>query len=309
MTRFLRRLVVTAAVFVAYLGIGTVLNHALFRTDRYEVPADTKVLIAGDSHPRRALNPAVIDESVNVSQDAEPYFITYYKLKDILESNPGIEAVVLGFAHHNLSSFNDQKLRAQPWASEMFRRYYPVVPWQEIDRVDVDAVTRVLAAIRYNMLPNKRYLMNIAERLRTGGRGSHPYVGAFAHGKGNTLREARPHRNLTRHYWVGPALAEPSAVSLTYLERIVRLTEDRDVILLLATTPLHEEYAKRIPGSIRSVFEATKTRYEAQGIVIVDASDYALPADHFHDSDHVNAAGAAVVSAIFDRRLREAMDD
>ena len=55
-----------------------------------------------------SLNPKLLYNTINISQGAEPYVLTYWKLKEILMLNK-IDTLILGFAPHNISEYNDKK--------------------------------------------------------------------------------------------------------------------------------------------------------------------------------------------------------
>jgi hypothetical protein len=80
------------------------------------------VLIAGDSHTEKAINPIFFFSAINISQDAEPYYITYWKLLKYLSIH-ATDTIFVGFSYHNLSSFQDKKLSDKVWSEEMLEEF------------------------------------------------------------------------------------------------------------------------------------------------------------------------------------------
>ena len=80
-------------------------------------------MIVGDSHAAHALNPDLFISALNLSQGAEPYIITYWKLKATLDDvDP--DTLIIGFNHYNISGVNDLKFFDDRLSSKMFERSY-----------------------------------------------------------------------------------------------------------------------------------------------------------------------------------------
>ena len=56
---------------------------------------------------RASLNPSMLNSTQNICQNSEPYYITYLKLKFILEKNVKPDTIILGFGNHNISNYNE----------------------------------------------------------------------------------------------------------------------------------------------------------------------------------------------------------
>ena len=83
----------------------------------------TNIIIAGDSHPQKSINPKMFNSATSITQTAEPYVSTFWKLKYLLQDIQ-IDTLILGFSHHNLSAFNDLKFTNKTWSTEMYNRTY-----------------------------------------------------------------------------------------------------------------------------------------------------------------------------------------
>ena len=81
-------------------------------------------LIVGDSGLGASLNPKMLNSTQNICQNSEPYYITYLKLKYIIEKNVKPDTIILGFGNHNISNYNEYKLIDEFWKNRMFNTYY-----------------------------------------------------------------------------------------------------------------------------------------------------------------------------------------
>ena len=81
-------------------------------------------LIVGDSGLGASLNPKKLYSTQNICQNSEPYYITYFKLKFLLEKNVKPDTIILGFGNHNISNYNEYKLIDKFWKNRMFNTYY-----------------------------------------------------------------------------------------------------------------------------------------------------------------------------------------
>jgi hypothetical protein len=94
-------------VFIAlFIAILELINYEIAIAQRLD-PSITKIFI-GDSHMEKAINDSLLENSVNLAQSSESLYFSYYKLKILLEHNPTIKDVYLGFSYHSVSSYYDK---------------------------------------------------------------------------------------------------------------------------------------------------------------------------------------------------------
>jgi len=130
MRRFLIKIMVFLVPLILYFALNATLNYYLISNQKIDL-GEPQVLIIGDSHPQRSINPKLFKRAQNIAQTAEPYISTYWKLKTIIKAHKP-DTILLGFAPHNISEFNDMKFSDEFWAGEMFRRIYPIAKFSEI---------------------------------------------------------------------------------------------------------------------------------------------------------------------------------
>jgi hypothetical protein len=236
---------------------------------------ETEILISGDSHTRRALDPKRLGSAVNISQQAEPYVITYWKLRYLFR-NHRPKYLLLGFSQHNLSGFNDKKFSNAAWSSEMFRRTYLIGNYLSLKNIDVDYVELLMVFMRE---------MCLFPHL-----GHYSFVGNYINSNHNNL--SNPIQTIQRHFYFGGEKQGVSRLSLEYLDRIVSLCRKYRVIPILVGSPVHPKYYRVIPYDIKQYFSKIKEKYRQQNILVLDYTDEVYDDDMFFDPDHLNAKGA-----------------
>lgn len=109
----------TAAISLAnkYFIINAIYNPQLFRL------GTTDTLAIGASDIEFSLNSEIIKNSCNVACPAENYFYSYYKLRFILQGNPQIKTVILGFGYPGLTQASGRDLYGSK-AATFYDRYF-----------------------------------------------------------------------------------------------------------------------------------------------------------------------------------------
>lgn len=295
MRRFLPRL-------LAFLSIATVgcvlLFAAVVMLNRQAVTScrlgdGVDSVIIGDSHTAWAINDAGIDGLRNVSLNAEGYKYTYEKLKYLVKAEPGIKRIFLGFSYHNLSGYYDEYIYGKTF-SNFVERYLPILTLKDyadlLARNPLQAPDFVLRIFRHGFSPGIKSTCLLYGRFA-----EVPMVQVFD--------RAAMERRLTEQYKNNGRLWPESASNIEYLGKIIRLSQDYSLDLVMLNTPLHPEYRKRIPAEYVYSYEQYLAEHRLRSF---DFSDLKLADEHFlPDGDHVNYSGAVLVSRRFQEYLRQ----
>jgi hypothetical protein len=275
MGRFLLKIFRFTAVLVVLMAVNAGLNTLIF--GRLPPPLENAdILIAGDSHPQKALDPARLSSARNISQPAEPYIVTYWKLKYLFRWHAP-RVLLLGFSHHHLSAFNDRKFWDPEWSGEMFNRVYPI---QEFGRLDALRVDRVEF---FKIFLNRMCLYPRLDHF--------DFIGDFCAVPGTHLERVQV--TLDRHFYHQGRELPLSETALHSLAAIVELCRDHGVAPVLVGSPVHPDYLGRIPAAIKGGFEAEKARWRARGIRVLDCTAAGWADEFYLDADHLNQRGAA----------------
>jgi hypothetical protein len=280
MKKFLTKLLTFILILLSYFILNILVNR--FIISRSNLPfRDINILIAGDSHPRKALDPGFFNSAQNISHDAEPYYVTYWKLKFIIKK-VNVDTLILGFCHHNFAaSFNDKKLCAKNWCPEMFRIIYQIRNIRKIKNIEID-FGEFYKVYFQNMclFPKKNHFRFFKEYSNSN--------------RSNVSNFDVP---IQEHFYKYKEDGWFSEIALCYLDSIIDLCRNNKVELILVASPEHKEYNKRVPTPVMDRFSFEKNKLMEQGLLVIDLSEDFYPDDYYFNTDHLNQKGASRFSA------------
>lgn len=285
---FLFKSLLFGLIMALYLAAVFSYNLYQIKSCPSPIPKDLNILILGDSHVQKAVDPSYFTNAINIAQTAEPYPLSFWKLKDLVKSAE-IDTLLLGFSEHNFSSFNDHKFSDFLWSETMFSRSYLIGGFDALSKkVKVDFSTlRKIYFRKMLLLPHTQH--------------QSVYIGEFRASKGSHLNNIQA--TLNRHYTYNDTPVDTSSVAYSYLDSILTLCERNNIEPILIAPPVHPRYAKNIPSNITTYFEHLKHQLVTEGVVILDYGNRTLPDDHFIDGDHLNRKGAEWFSKKLQNKL------
>jgi len=295
----MKRLLLRCLAFFGMFAVLVLLPNYLINQYRIarDIPqlANTRVLVVGDSHAMCDINPDLIEGCKNISLPAEPYVMTYNKLKALLPRNRGIEIVILTFSFHSLSAFNDWKFYDERWADYLLDVTYPIMSLNDLRDLPVSYRRFFHSRLRNLFLfPRKDH---------------HPryfFVDFDGHAKGEpTLETGDVAEVIARHYSYNGEPAGISQVAIAALDAMVHLAKACNCKLILVQTPLHRQYLVRIPEGIRRAHSRVAERIAGMGVPILDFSEYRFEDEYYMDYDHLNRSGAAIFTGMLKEALSE----
>jgi len=103
MKRFLKKLALIPLMLLLVVCLITIVNYSLLMfSNSFNLNKNVNTLILGDSHTKYAFNDQLMINTYNFSQDADSYFYSYLKVKQISKENIQIDTVLLSFSQHNI---------------------------------------------------------------------------------------------------------------------------------------------------------------------------------------------------------------
>jgi len=252
----------------------------------------SELLIAGDSHAQQALNPIYFESAQNVAQSAEPLYVTYWKLKQLLPRSSA-ETVLLSFSYLTLSPIREWALSDERWSSMMFSRVYAIAEINSVHGIEVDRSEFFRAKFK-NMclLPKWRHDSYMGEGYFN-----------FDRSLLTTVDE-----DIARHFFLDDESLPVSSVQAAYLDSIVALTRREHIELILVATPIHSSYYDRIPDQFITGFEDKKREMIARGIQVLDYSQLDVIDEEFLNVTHLNEHGAERFSRLLNERIARSED-
>ena len=275
MNKFLIQSLFFILIPTVWFGFNYLLNHYKYSHQNISLKTD-QLLIIGDSHPLMGLNPEKFVSAENIAQFAEPYVITFWKLKKMLVSTK-LDSVIIGFAPHNISAFNDYKFSDEKWSYEMFRRSYQIGNLASIeDKIPIDYFTYFKVIFKENCLYPKKNNVH--------------YIGKYNNSKLSNVSNWNDVINL--HYYKDSIQLGVSEVSKSFLDSIVNICKQNSINLTFVNPPIHTNYLKHIPKNIITEYDFLKKKYDDSDILIIDKGEDIYPDSFFLDADHLNSYGA-----------------
>lgn len=274
MKGFLKKIFWFAFLFVLYSTVNYSLNSYFIHSGNYFKSA--RIVIMGDSHTQTAINPVLFDSAINISQSAEPYVVTYWKLLELVH-RVKIDTLVLGFSYHNISGYNDKKFIDKKWAKMLFERTYSIGNFKAINKkIEIDRV----ALLKERFINMCIYPRRIHDN----------FIGYYKElEQGNLL----DHEMVTKaHFYYDNKNAGISEISIEYLDSIINTCAENQIELFLAKTPLQKNYISNIPLNIFNRFEKEKEQLKDRGIKIIEMENERFGKEEFYNSDHLNFSGA-----------------
>ena len=286
MKAFRRSLLLFSLLPLLWCSTMAVVNFRRMRSE--PVPVRSPLIAMGDSHIGCSVDTIVLVGAQNTALAAEPYLLSWYKLKFIAK-HERIDTLVLGFGPHNISDKDHSKFVHAGWATDrLMMRAYPLVPISHVLRSSFHLKTYVRTLfMQFCLIPRDSHIQ---------------YIGSFS-----GLRKefhADHAGSLDRHFLKRDGTVSPiSEPGIAYLDSIVQFCKREHIVLFLVGSPVHDSYRIGVPEAYRIRFKDLADGYRAAGVHVIDRSAL-FPGDSlFANSDHLNAKGARR----FTRLLRDEM--
>ena len=68
----------------------------------FTIDSDKNVLVLGNSHPECAINDSILPNYFNLAQSGSAYFYDYLKLREVVNHNPQIDTLIIGYSYGDL---------------------------------------------------------------------------------------------------------------------------------------------------------------------------------------------------------------
>lgn len=275
MRGFIRTSILFAAGPLLYFTLNATINRWIISNTDLSIP-HARVLILGDSHVKFGVDPSLFSSAVNMAQAAEPYALSLWKLRRFLDASYKPDTVIIGFAPHNLAEFQDVKFSDTRWANAMMVRSYTLVHPEQYRPLNADMTEY------WRVMFRRHCLYPVTDPFK--------FIGRF---KGNDHRSPlEPSKAIERHYADYPDIDLQNTKSMVYLDSIIQLCRDFEIVPILLSTPVSQHYYKAIPPDHMNHYESLVERFDSDGLSIFNFLSVAYPDSVFSDTDHLNVQGA-----------------
>lgn len=266
-------LVLLVSIFVSKLLCSSLINTSISK--------EKNVLILGTSQLEGALNDKIITQSKNMAQSGTCYFYTYQKAKTILNSNPHIDTLVLGFSYIDISENRDNWFYGDKNIQAKMRNYFFMFGLTDY----LDLLNGNTKAVLVN---TPRVIINNLKLIFTGLNS----LGGFKPLKRDRLLKAKANHEMEMATY--PYKFNLSENEIKYLVKTYDLCQLKNVKVILLFTPIHPV----LKSSQLGFHEGLCETYQQQlsNATFIDHSRYALADSLFSDLGHLNYKGAKAYS-------------
>jgi hypothetical protein len=132
---FIKKTVYGLLLVLASLTALTFVNRFLASNyfQVFKLPKNANKVILGDSHSTYALDDALLKNTENLSNNADSYFYSFLKLKQITAVNTNIDTIFISFSFHNFTKYTQNKWLLNPThLSNRLEKYLPFMGLEDL---------------------------------------------------------------------------------------------------------------------------------------------------------------------------------
>lgn len=292
----MKQFIKNISLFIIGLIIITlfVLFFYRYKSNNIHINKSKNVLIMGDSHTQSALNDSIIENSVNISQPSEHFLYSYNVLRLLLNNNRQIKKIVLGVSFHSFGIAYDGFVKDVDKTQFMFPKYYPILNNESL---------RDVSLIHFNDI--KGIYDNIMKINFNSSINEFSFVGKYYKSNKSNLNDSSINKALQRHYYDSLGRQQKySVLQLKYLKKIVALSSERNIQLILINTPIHKTYYNQIPVKFVDNYYSIIREIGNDKVRFIDLHSYKLEERCYGDGDHLNFYGAIEISSLVNKMIK-----
>jgi hypothetical protein len=313
MKRFFRKLTGFIALLVGLLLLSYWSNRELLSNNKYYIDESVQTIIMGSSLAGCGINPTYFDDAVNISSNAEPFMLSYLKLKDVLPESNSVKTVIL------TCSYPEIFIREDIWFNEnralavaLYRRalFYNELPAFRFFRPIADNPILYYEAIIRNriLLMQALSLYGIQKEKKEA-----PLIVGYNYVDQdydpdfvniNNERDKIDYEYYSREFDI--SLIENEWGDLAYVDSVIRFTQKQDFGLVLVAMPININLYNKISPKCRMEFELIKQRFSNfEHVRFFDFSDSLEDPSFFRDHAHLRALGADSISKVINDHINK----
>lgn len=289
------------SVFLLIAGaVSGLFQSAYFYAFPYELPGDIDTVIAGNSTVGVALDPDIIEGSVNVAQGAETFEASWYKIRYILSTSKQINYLILSISPENFSDYNIVGSRPEHLGEMTNIGYYNLIPWREFVisknlQQWSDVKNKILATF-FNVELIKSLIVY----------GEYYPFASYRRGKVGVVSENEKQYLYTFNLMFGDEkINDLSLESEGYLEKIIILCQEAGVQLLLIRPPVHVRHRDKIPEKFQDYYTSVQNSLaNTPNVTLLDYSSLDVQDEWFWDYIHLNVMGSKFISELVAEHLQ-----
>ncbi len=317
---YFKKLLLFGIALWVVLSICSIVNRIVIDAQPYILDSNIKTVFLGDSHIKGGVIFKMIPNSINVGQAFEPLAISFLKARHIVDNNPQIDKLVVGFSYNNLSTINNYFFNDPRWRGEMFKRSYPIIAYDELKSIKPDWQSLIVNYSKNIIVPNIQYIANLFRTNKV-----YPFIEkklsfdideskvdslirtSYAINDLPNLKLNKARKKLDKitdvhfNYKSSEGL---SLSSLEFMRKLVAYTKRKQIDLYLVSMPMHRDYLAKVPKKVKQKYTNTVKRItKNQHVHHIDLSKKVDIDLLYRNHDHLNALGAVRATEMIAKAL------
>ena len=292
MKKFIKRLLLFLTIIIGLVLIDVCLQKTLlFRDEDMILAKNIQTLILGHSHTANSCNTKYIKNSINLASPGEAYIYTYFKAKEVIETNPQIKKVYVEFTNNQIHKHMDNWIWDDTHLQYNFISYGVLMDYDALSLLYkknpsgfVTAFSKGLFNNLLKMVPSKK------SKIQYGA------MGGF-----KTTNKIFIKTNITNNKKKSNINYDISENNIYYLKQIVKYCKQRGIEIILVRSPMHKTYDVSF-----SEYKYNKILSQNfKNIEFIDNKNFPIPDNGFQDQEHLNSIGAKIYSEYFNKKINQ----
>lgn len=277
MNKFIKGVVYFGLICTVIYSLQVVIIMTISKDKGLKINQDKHILLVGNSQPECAVNDSICTTIFNLSASSETSPISFVKIRQILQDNPNIDTIMVGFNPLYVNNNADYWFYSR-------QHYAEIAPFWSYD----DFKCFPFNLQNFGLRSFRALLLNLNGLKSLGGY--------------NYLVRDKLQADIQRRESQSVSEEQPQGnkMSLLYINKIIALCKKNDIKLIFINTPTYQA----------SKYFDTQDFYRLYNdnfatIEFWDYIDMQLPDSCFGDINHLNHRGAKIFSETLKLRINE----
>lgn len=309
---FLKKIWLLVLLLGLLLLLSSKLNDKMIRSCGFELHENTEVLITGSSLVTLGINPSIIPNSENVAMAAEPFVVSFFKLRDIISDSTNLKRVIISTSIQEISNQDEVFCGSKSVVVEMFSRLSCLkksISLKDLKLFNVDKFSFWEVFIRNRVFPNytfiKRYFAKQESRC-----GNEHLLHITGYEQGSDFNQGNiggigynVERFIERQFRDDGAGNINSKVNFSYIDSINNLCASKRIELITVGMPISKQLYDKIPDCYKKEYLELKNHITS--LSNTKFLDYTQMGEKkwFVDIVHLNGFGATSLTTILNNDL------
>ncbi len=241
----------------------------------FSIGKEKNILVLGNSRPEAAINDSLLPNVYNLAQGGSGYFYDHLKIQRIVEHNPQIDTLIIGY------SYGDLKKDMDSWFSGKEKIKFKMR--NHLFLFELEDYISLLKANPVAVAANTPQTIFHNIKMKRKGKA---YLGGFKSGRKNEIKKAKELAN--KH--IPDASQGYSKYQSEYLLKVYEYCKSRDIAVILINVPIHP-MLEEIHAHLKPLY-CKFAKEKLPDALLIDHANFKLPETDYRDLAHLNAKGA-----------------